>query len=256
MLLLVDIGNTNITIGVAEQGRLVNDWRISTREGITSDELWVVLRMLLDSGGIDADAIRGFALSSVVPTLTPVVERLVGRRLDVPFVNVTSDLDLGLDIRYEQPQAVGADRLCNAVAGYQRYGGPLVIVDFGTATTFDVVSRDGAYQGGIIAPGPETTIAILHRAAAKLPAVELVFPESLIGRTTETSIQSGIMHGGVAMIDGINRALKRELGEDTRAIATGGLARVFLPRLETVEANEPTLTLDGLHLIFERCVDR
>ncbi len=253
MLLLVDIGNTNITIGVSNGGQLVSNWRLSTRDGITADEFWVLLRSLLETSDISFDTIEGFALSSVVPNLTPVVQRAVEKRLGVPFVNVTSDLDLGLEVRYDPPQAVGADRLCNAVAGHARYGGPLAIVDFGTATTFDIVSRDDAYLGGIIAPGPQTTIAILHAAAAKLPAVELVFPPSLIGRNTEESIQAGIMLGGVAMIDGLVRQLRNMLGEDLRAIATGGLGRVFLPRLETVEAVEPTLTLDGLRMIFERC---
>ena len=253
MLLLVDIGNTNITIGVAEGEELVADWRLSTRDGITADEFWVLLRTLLDTGDIGFDAITGCALSSVVPNLTPVVERALKQRLNVPLVNVTCDLDLGLEVRYQNPYAVGADRLCNAVAGHARYGGPLAIVDFGTATTFDIVSRDDAYLGGIIAPGPQTTIAILHVAAAKLPAVELVFPPSLIGRNTEESIQAGIMLGGVAMIDGLVQQLRGELGEDLRAIATGGLGSVFLPRLQTVEAVEPTLTLDGLRIIFERC---
>lgn len=253
MLLLVDIGNTNITIGVSDDGRLTSDWRLSTRDGITADEFWALLRTLLDADGMAIDTIDGFALSSVVPNLTPIVERVVESRLKVPFVNVTSELDIGLEVRYDPPQAVGADRLCNAVAGHARYGGPLVIVDFGTATTFDIVSHDSAYLGGIIAPGPETTIAILHAAAAKLPAVELVFPPSLIGSSTEHSIQSGIMLGGVAMIDGLVKQLRGELGDSLRAIATGGLARVFFPRLETVEAVEPTLTLDGLRLIFQRC---
>ena len=253
MLLLVDIGNTNITIGVSDQGQLTADWRISTRDSTTTDELWVIIRMLLDSSGIDPASIQGFALSSVVPTLTSIVENLIKRRLKVPFVNVTNELDLGLEILFENPKTVGADRLCNAVAGHHRYGGPLVVVDFGTATTFDVISRDGGYLGGIIAPGPETTITTLHAAAAKLPAVELTFPTSLIGKNTEASMQSGIMFGGVAMIDGLTRQLKQELGDGTRAIATGGLASVFFSHLETIEAIEPTLTLDGLRLIFERC---
>ena len=253
MLLLIDIGNTNITVGVSDNSQLVADWRISTRDGTTADEFWVLLRMLFDSGSISLDSIQGLGLSSVVPSMTSIVEHLVQRRLNIPFVNVTSDLDFGLEVRCENPQTVGADRLCNAVSGYRRYGGPLVVVDFGTATTFDVVSGDGGYLGGIIAPGPETTIATLHAAAAKLPAVELLFPKSLIGTNTESSMQSGIMFGGVAMIDGLNRKLKKELGKNTRIIATGGLANVFFPQLETVEAVEPTLTLDGLRIIFQRC---
>ncbi len=253
MLLLIDIGNTNITIGLSDKGKLVADWRLSTRKTYTTDEFWIMLRMLVESGGFKLNTIKGLALCSVVPCLTSIIQRLVEIRLQIPFVNITNELDFGLHIRMENPQTVGADRLCNAVAGHHRYGGPLVIVDFGTATTFDVVSHDGSYIGGIIAPGPETTIATLHAAAAKLPSVELVFPKSLIGKNTETCMQSGIMHGGVAMIDGLNRQLKNELGENTRIIATGGLATVFFSHLETVEAVETTLTLDGLQLIFERC---
>ena len=253
MLLLIDIGNTNITVEISDNSQLVADWRVSTREGTTADEFWVLLRMLLDSGRINIDSIQGLGLSSVVPRVTSIVEHLVQHQLKVPFVNVTSDLDLGLEVRCDNPQTVGADRLCNAVSGYRRYGGPLVVVDFGTATTFDVISEDGGYLGGIIAPGPETTIATLHAAAAKLPTVELLFPKSLIGKDTESSMQSGIMFGSVAMIDGLNRQLKQELGTNTRIIATGGLANVFFPQLETVEAVEPTLTLDGLGIIFEKC---
>ena len=148
---------------------------------------------------------------------------------------------------------MGADRLCNAVAGYKQYGGPLVIVDFGTATTFDILSESGDYLGGIIAPGPETTTKVLHAVSAKLPAVKLEFPPNVIGRTTETSIQSGLMFGGVWMVDGLNQQLRAELGDDTRIIATGGLAKVFLPHFKTVETIEPNLTLYGLQLIFERC---
>ena len=142
------------------------------------------------------------------------------------------------------------------MAGYQKYGGPLVIVDFGTATTFDIVSENGHYLGGIIAAGPETTISVLHAAAAKLPAVELQFPPNLIGTTTETSIQSGIMFGIVAMIDGLNRRLIYELGRSTKIIATGGLSAIFVASLETVELLEPNLTLDGLQSIFDRCAGR
>lgn len=256
MILLADIGNTNITIGVQQQHELSANWRLSSRVSITADELWITLKMLLDSAGIRFEQVKGFALSSVVPNLTPIVERMVQLRLQVPFVNVSSDLDLGIKILYENPWQVGADRLCNAVAGFARFGGPLVIVDFGTATTFDVISKQGEYLGGLIAPGPETTTTVLHQAAARLPKVELAFPPSIIGTTTETSIQAGLMYGGVEMIDGLNRRLRAELGEDTRIIATGGLARVFLPRLTTVERIEPDLTLEGLAMIFERCAEQ
>jgi len=253
MLLLIDIGNTNITIAVSDDKQLLDDWRVATSRYTTSDELWLLLCMLLNSNGHSPAMIMGAALSSVVPSLTSTVENLLIDRLEVPVVNISTKLDLGIVIDYDNPESVGADRICNAVAGYRKYGSPLIIVDFGTATTFDIVSSNGTYLGGIIAPGPETSITSLHLAAAKLPAVELQFPETLVGRTTESSIQSGVMYGSVAMIDGINRQLMDELGEETSIIATGGLSSVFVPELETVDIWEPTLTLDGLRLIFDRC---
>ncbi|MBO69173.1 MAG: pantothenate kinase [Acidiferrobacteraceae bacterium] len=255
MLLLIDIGNTNITVAISNDKRLLDDWRIATSRYTTSDELWLVLCMLLNNNGYSPATITGAALSSVVPNLTSTVESLLIDRLEVPVINISTELDLGIVIDYENPESVGADRICNAVAGYQKYGGPLIVVDFGTATTFDIISSDGTYLGGIIAPGPETSVASLHLAAAKLPAVELRFPETLVGRTTESSMQSGVMHGSVAMIDGINRQLIGELGGTTSIVATGGLSSLFASELETVDIWEPTLTLDGLRLIFDRCVD-
>lgn len=253
MLLVVDVGNTNITLGVSVAGQLTRDWRLSSRHSMTADEFWVMLTSLLIPENIAPEDLTGVAVSSVVPSLTPTIEQAISRRLAIPVINVTSDLDLGITVAYEKPEDVGADRLCNAVAGFKKYGGPLVIVDFGTATTFDILSSAGEYLGGIIAPGPETTTKVLHAVSAKLPAVKLEFPPGVIGRTTETSIQSGLMFGGVALVDGLNRQLCAELGSNTRIIATGGLASVFLPHFETVEAIEPNLTLHGLQLIFERC---
>ena len=253
MLLVADIGNTNITIGLLEKRTLKASWRLNSRIMRTEDEIWILLKMLLESEGFSWPQVDGFALGSVVPSLTPVFERVVQNRLRVPLVNVTHQLHLGIKILYANPQQVGADRLCNAVAGFERFGGPLVIVDLGTATTFDCVSAQAEYLGGIIAPGPETTATILHQAAARLPKVELQFPATIIGRTTETSIQSGLMYGGVEIVDGLNRRLKQEMGENTRIIATGGLAGVLMPHLKTVERVEPNLTLEGLGLIFERC---
>lgn len=253
MILVADIGNTNITIGLFENRVLKGSWRLNSRIMRTEDEIWILLKMLLESEGYALQQVQGFAISSVVPNLTPVFERVGKNRLRVTTVNVTGELDLGIKILYANPQQVGADRLCDAVAGYTRFGGPLVIVDCGTATTFNCITANAEYLGGIIAPGLETTVTILHQAAAKLPKVELQFPAALIGRTTETSIQSGLMFGGVEMVDGLNRRLKKELGEHTRIIATGGLASVLLPHLSTVERVEPDLTLEGLGMIFERC---
>jgi len=254
MLLVADIGNTNITFGLYEQENLRAQWRLTSGVARTDDEIWILIKMLLESEGFALGQLTGFAVSSVVPTLTPVLERVGANRLKVRTINVTADLDTGIKILYENPHQVGADRICNAVAGFARYGGPLVVVDFGTATTFDVINEKGEYLGGIIAPGPETTAEILHRAAAKLPKVVLRFPPDLIGRTTETSMQSGLMFGGVEIVEGLNRRLKAQLGPATRIIATGGLAKVLFEHLTTVESVEPALTLDGLRLIFARCV--
>jgi len=256
MLLVADIGNTNITFGLYEQENLRAQWRLSSGVARTDDEIWILIKMLLESEGFALNQLTGFALSSVVPTLTPVFERVGAKRLKLPSVNVTADLDTGIKILYENPYQVGADRICNAVAGFARYGGPLVVVDFGTATTFDIINAKAEYLGGVIAPGPETTAEILHRAAAKLPKVALRFPPELIARTTETSIQSGLMFGGVEMVEGLNRRFKQILGPATKIIATGGLAAVLIDHLTTVEAVEPALTLDGLRLIFERCVSK
>lgn len=256
MLLVADVGNTNITCGLYEQSQLRAQWRLTSGVARTDDEIWILVKMLLESEGFSLKQLTGFAIGSVVPTLTPVLERVGVNRLRVPVINVTADLDTGIKILYENPQQVGADRICNAVAGFARYGGPLVVVDFGTATTYDVITRDAEYLGGIIAPGPETTAEILHRAAAKLPKVALRFPPDFIGRTTETSIQSGLMFGGVEMVEGLNRRFKKLLGPTTKIIATGGLATVLIEHLTTVEAIEPALTLDGLRMIFERCAPK
>ncbi len=253
MILVADIGNTNVTLGLLQSRALQGTWRLNSRIMRTEDEIWILLKMLLESEGFALEQIQGFAISSVVPNLTPVFERLGAKRLRLATLNVTSELDLGIKILYANPQQVGADRLCDAVAGYARFGGPLVIVDFGTATTFNCITANAEYLGGIIAPGLETTATILHQIAAKLPKVEMQFPPALIGRTTETSIQSGLMFGGVEMADGLNRRLKQELGEATRIIATGGLASILMPHLQTVERVEPNLTLEGLGMIFERC---
>jgi type III pantothenate kinase len=256
MLLVADIGNTNITFGLFEKEKIQAQWRLASGAARTEDEIWILVKMLLESESFLLNQVEGFSLSSVVPNLTPVFERVVAKRLKVPMVNVTADLDTGIKVLYENPHQVGADRICNAVAGFAKYGGPLVVVDFGTGTTFDVVTANAEYLGGIIAPGPETTALVLHRVAAKLPKVELRFPPSLIGRNTETSIQSGLMYGGVEMIEGINRRLKQELGPKTKFVATGGLAQVFMPHLKSVDGVEPSLTLDGLRIIFERCAPR
>lgn len=250
MILVMDVGNTNITLGLYEDGHLRHSWRLSSRVARTEDEIWVFMNMLGRGANIDMSKIHGIALGSVVPSVTVSLLRLISKHLQVKVVEVSSDIELGISIKNVDPHTVGADRICNAVAGFEQYGGPLVIVDFGTATTFDIVSDNGDYLGGIISPGLESTAKSLHHLAAKLPMVDLKFPESLIGRSTESSMQSGLMFGGAEMVEGMLRRLRGEMGENMRVIATGGLAPILLPELPSVESVESTLTLKGLYNIY------
>lgn len=252
MILVIDVGNTNITLGLYKEETLIESWRLSSKVARTEDEIWVFMNMLCRDAGVDVEGINGIALGSVVPSVTISLLRLINKRLKAHLVEISSDINLGITIKNIDPHTVGADRICNAVAGFEDYGGPLVIVDFGTATTFDIVSQKGEYLGGIIAPGLESTVNSLHRFAAKLPMVDLKFPEEIIGRTTETSMQSGLMYGGADMVEGLLNRLKNEMGRNIRVIATGGLAPVLLPELPSVEKIEPTLTLKGLFRIFQK----
>ncbi len=252
MILVLDVGNTNITLGVYENGLLKCHWRLSSKIARTADEIWIMIKALCEDEGVDPRAISGLALGSVVPSVSTLIGRMLEKRFQPKYVEVNHMTNTGLTIKYNTPQSVGADRICNAVAGFQKYGGPLIIVDFGTATTFDVISKNAEYLGGIIAPGLESTVSSLHHFAARLPQVELKFPASLIGRSTESSMQSGLMYGGAEMVEGLIRRLRDELGKDATVITTGGLAEVLMPQLPSVERFEPFLTLDGLHLIFQQ----
>jgi len=251
MILVVDVGNTNITVGIYQQDRLTYHWRLASKIARTEDEVWLMLKVLCESEAVEMAGIQGLALGSVVPEVSTLFRRLIEKRMPVKFVEVSSETECGLRILYENPRAVGADRICNAVAGYRKYGGPLVVVDFGTATTFDVISERAEYLGGIIAPGLESASKSLHHAAAKLPQVDLQFPPSLIGRNTETSIQSGLMYGGAEMVEGLIKRLKKELGSSCSVVATGGLASILLPELPSVDRVEPYLTLEGLYMIYQ-----
>lgn len=250
MILVIDVGNTNITLGVYEGGKLIRNWRLSSKIARTQDEFWILINTLCKMDGVAVEAIEGVAIGSVVPSVTTVIKRFLDNRLQIPFVEVGAQTTGGITIKYQPAEAVGADRICNAVAGFDRFGGPVVIVDFGTATTFDVVSKNAEYLGGIIAPGIETTVTILHQVSAKLPLVDLRFPEKLIGNTTESSMQSGLMFGGAEMVEGLLKRLKKELGAKTKIIATGGLASVLLPYLPSVDQVDNFLTLDGLYQIY------
>lgn len=252
MFVAIDIGNTNVVIGIYQNKKLVAHWRLSSQTARTSDECWILLSSLLKSNSIDSDQVQGGIISSVVPNLTSTFIQVLEDYFQKTPIIVSSELEIDLKILYEDPRAVGADRICNAVAGFHRYSGPLIILDFGTATTFDVISANNEYLGGIIAPGIELTASVLHQRAARLPKVELKFPASVIGTTTESSIQAGLMFGTVELINGLITRIEKQLGTSVKTVATGGLAKVVAPYVNKTVPVEPFLTLEGLRLIYEQ----
>jgi type III pantothenate kinase len=252
MLLAIDVGNTHTVLGIYDGDRLVADWRMASLTHRTVDENWLTIKSFCADAQIPLAGINGVGISSVVPDLTDVFESLARKYFKVEPVTVTASLDLGIRVLYTDPAVVGADRLCNAIAGFRKYGGPLVVIDFGTATTFDVISASGDYLGGVITLGLESTAAELHRRAAKLPKIELRFPSSVIGKETEASIQSGVMFGTVDAVEGTIRRIAAELGTKPRVIATGGLSGIIAAHTTVIEACEPSLVLDGVRLIYER----
>jgi type III pantothenate kinase len=252
MWLAVDIGNTNTVLGFFEQkrNRLRHRWRISSDRDRTVDEVSLLLRQLLDAVGLEPRQICGAVVGSVVPALTPEYSGAIRTVLEREPIEVTSRLNLGLKLATQDPDQIGADRLANAVAARQRYRGAVIVVDFGTATTFDVISGDGEYLGGIIAPGVRTSARDLFSRAAKLPRfVEIREPPAVIGKTTEESILSGLFFGTVGQIDGVVRRIEEQLEEKTTVVATGGLAHLIAPGSATIQEVCPNLTLEGLILI-------
>jgi len=251
MLLVVDVGNTNTVLGIYQGKTLAHHWRL-TSGSRTSDELGLALLNLLAAAGLAREEISGAIVSSVVPPMDLPLKEAMGLYLGREALFVSSALDLGMEIRYKAPHEVGADRLVNAVAGVEVYGAPLILVDFGTAITLDVVSPDRAYLGGTISPGMTLSMEALFGKTSKLPKVALEAPGSVIGRTTMESIQAGIMFGTAGMIDSLVRRIWREMGQKTKVVATGGQAQSVAPHSETIDAVDPWLTLEGLRLIHER----
>lgn len=252
MLLAIDIGNTTIVIGVFRERVLIGEWRIVTSTVRSADEYGVLLEELLRTAGLTRDGIDGVILSSVVPPLTPVFEEMAGRYCRVPPIVVSSELNHGLVLGYDLPRDVGADRIVNAVAARARTSGPVIVVDFGTATTFDVVTAQGEYLGGAIAPGLEISAEALFRRTAKLPKVELTRPKVAIGRDTTASLQSGLIFGYAGLVDALVNRITIELGADARVIATGGLAGLVAADCQTIHEVVPALTLEGLRVLYER----
>lgn len=253
MLLAIDVGNTNTQFGVfADDCSLISEWRLTTRRDRTVDEMGLMARSLFDRAGVDVGALGGIVAACVVPPLTGVVEAMGQRYFGSRPLIVTPDLVTDMPVLYNPPQDVGADRIVNAVAARDKYGVPAVVVDFGTATTFDVVDAAGAYLGGVIATGVGVSADALFSRAARLPRVEVTRPDQIIGRSTVDSIRSGVFWGYVDLVDGLIERIDGELGVRARVVATGGWAEVLGPACKRIDVVDPTLTLDGLQVIWRR----
>jgi type III pantothenate kinase len=251
MILVFDVGNTNMVIGVFDQEKLLTHWRIRTDVQRTADEYGIMLNGLFLYHQLQAEEIKAIIISSVVPSLNMELEWMCQRYFACKPIVVGPGTKTGLAIKYDNPREVGADRVVNAVAAYHKYGAPLIIVDFGTATTFCVVNKAGEYLGGAIAPGIRISTDALVSRASKLPRVELAIPKSLIGKNTVMSMQVGIMYGFVGQVEGIVNRMKKEIDGDVKVIATGGLAFLIASETDSIDLIDEFLTLDGLRLLYE-----
>jgi len=256
MLLAIDIGNTNIVLGVFDWQKLTHSWRLTTLRERTSDETGLLVSQLFDRAGISLASVDGVVMGSVVPPLTASVIEMCERYLGVKPLNIEPGVSTGMPILYDNPSEVGADRIINSVAAYEAYGRsrqvPLIVVDFGTATTFDAVSAAGEYLGGVICPGIQISADALFQRAARLPRIDVRKPASVIGKTTVHSMQSGLFFGYVAMVEGLVARMRQELGGQAFCLATGGLATVIAPETPAIEAVNRDLTLTGLRIVWER----
>jgi type III pantothenate kinase len=251
MLLAIDIGNTNIVIGVFEGDRLAANWRVGTNAQITSDEYAMIFKDLFGFAGLDFPAVTGVIISTVVPPILRTMVEMSRNYFHKEPMVVTHEIKTGITISYDNPRELGADRIVNAAAAYRFYGGPLIIVDFGTATTFCAVTGKGEYIGGAIAPGIKISAEALFQRASKLPRFELARPEKVIGGDTISAMQAGLIYGYAGLVDGIVERMKRELSPDARVVATGGLAELVSPETRSIQEIRPQLTLEGLRLLSE-----
>ncbi len=255
MLLAFDIGNTNIVIGVFQKNELLANWRIASDRQKTRDEYGLLVQQLFQCSGLKREDVKDIIISSVVPNLTDVIKRTCEQYFQLAPLVVGQGLKTGMPIRYDNPKEVGADRIVNAVAAIEEYGAPLIILDFGTATTFCMVNEKGEYLGGAIAPGVGISLNALVERTAQLPKVEMVVPEKVIGKTTVHAIQSGLLYGYCGMVDGMVRRIADEMQlplSEVKVIATGGLAEVIHSNTETIQIIDQMLTLKGLLLLYNR----
>lgn len=252
MLLAIDIGNTNIVIGLFQGKSLIENWRLRTVKERTSDECVILLRDVFQFSSAPVSEVQDVIIACVVPSVLPVMVEAGMKCFGLKPMVLGPGLKSGMPIYYDSPKDVGADRIANAVGAFEKYGQSLIVVDFGTATTFDYISPQGEYRGGVIAPGIGISLEALSRRAAKLPKIELQKPRTVVGKNTVGSMQSGIIYGYVGLVDGIVERIKAEVRTNPKVIATGGLASLVVSESKTIEAVEEFLTLEGLRIIFER----
>lgn len=252
MILVMDVGNTNIVLGVYGQDRLLHHWRLETDRHKTEDEFGMQVKALLTDGGLTFASINGIIMSSVVPPIMAALERMCQKYFHIKPLIVGPGVKTGLNIKYDNPREVGADRIVNAVAAIEEYGAPLIIVDFGTATTYCYINEHRQYMGGAIAPGINISTEALYSRASKLPRIEIARPASVVGKNTVSAMQSGIVYGYVGQAEGIVARMKAESKQQPKVIATGGMASLIADESAVIDKVDPFLTLKGLYLIYKR----
>jgi type III pantothenate kinase len=250
VLLAVDVGNTQTVFGLFDDERLVEHWRVATEDERTADELAALVGRLLELRELGFDSVTGVCLSSTVPGLLRAYTELTERHIGAPLLVLGPGIKTGIPVLYDDPREVGPDRIANAVAARERYGAPCIVVDFGTSTNFDAVSAAGEYVGGVLAPGIEISMDALFARAARLQKVDFIEPPTVIGKTTTSALQSGLVYGFAGQVDGIVGRMRAELGDTAPVIATGGLAELIAPHSGTIERVDALLTLEGLRLIW------
>lgn len=255
LIFVFDVGNTNMVLGVYDKEELKYNWRIETNRSKTEDEYGIIIKNLFENVGLRLSQIEGIIISSVVPPIMLALERMCQRYFDLRPLVVGPGIKTGLDIKYENPREVGADRIVNAVAAIHEYGSPLIIVDFGTATTYCYVNEQKQYMGGAIAPGIHISTEALYSKAAKLPRIEIVAPEGVVGKNTVSAMQAGIVYGYVGQVEEIVKRMKIQSKEKPTVIATGGLSSLIAKETTVIDIVDPFLTLKGLQLIYKRNMD-